>query len=38
MGKEDTGRVISVSSMKRRENGLLNKKNNLKREGVNNRK
>jgi hypothetical protein len=38
MGKDDTGRVISAGSMKRRENGLLNKKSTLKREGVNNRK
>jgi len=38
MGKDDTGRVISAGSMKRRGNGRINKKSNLKREGVNNRK
>jgi hypothetical protein len=38
IGKEDTGRVISANSIKRRENGLINKKSTLKREGVNNRK
>ncbi len=38
MRKEDTGRVMSAGSMKRRENGRINKKSNLKREGVNNRK
>jgi hypothetical protein len=38
MGKEDTGRVISAGGMKRRENGRINKKSSLKREGVNNRK